>query len=525
MAILWALASLVLTASAALADGTIDQSQALHTNGAEGTCGDERLAQIVNGGLTGALDRVDLHIWRDDSNATADLHVEIQTALLGYPTGTALASATVPLSNVGTDSRTSAFVTATFDPPAMVRAGQQYAIVVLESGLTCTQGYWWSFVDGLAYPGGDALSHSGGSWFYLGGDNGQDFAFKTYVDTSFPSVDIPNVFPRLRVDGIAPITVSTTCQLGQQAFELDVSIHQGGVFGSTTLTGSAIPPCDGAPHRVRVLVAPDVGSFVPGDATVDVFLGVFDQVRGDLEATASVSVELLEPPACRVRNVQQDTWFATPDGSALEDAISAASPGERLNVFGTCVGNFAIDRDLTVSGSHVASNPTTLSGGGTGRVLFIAPDVTVTLSHLTITGGNVSTPGGGGGLLVNDGATVLLYRSTVMANSTSLVGGGIVNGGALTVVWSSIEQNHAVDNGDGGGIYNYGQLVVIGSRLWNNSAGGVGGGLFNESSAILRRSSVKFNHASGAGGILNVALLTLDHTVVRANWPTNCEGC
>jgi len=203
MAILSALASLVLTASAALADGTIDQSQALHTNGAEGTCGDERLAQIVNGGLTGALDRVDLHIWRDDSNATADLHVEIQTALLGYPTGTALASATVPLSNVGTDSRTSAFVTARFDPPAMVRAGQQYAIVVLESGLTCTQGYWWSFVDGLAYPGGDALSHSGGSWFYLGGDNGQDFAFKTYVDTSFPSVDIPNVFPRLRVDGIA----------------------------------------------------------------------------------------------------------------------------------------------------------------------------------------------------------------------------------------------------------------------------------------------------------------------------------
>ena len=112
-----------------------------------------------------------------------------------------------------------------------------------------------------------------------------------------------------------------------------------------------------------------------------------------------------------------------------------------------------------------------------------------------------------------------------MANSTSLVGGGIVNGGALTVVWSSIEQNHAVDNGDGGGIYNYGQLVAIGSRLWNNSAGGVGGGLFNESSAILRRSSVKFNHASGAGGILNVALLTLDRTVVRANWPTNCEGC
>lgn len=525
MAIPLALASLVLASTAAHADGTVDQSQPLHTNGAEGTCEDERLAQIVNGGLTGGLDRVDLHIWRDESNTTADLHVEIQTALLGYPTGTPLASATVPLSSVGTDSRTSAFVTATFDPPAMVHAGQQYAIVVLESGLPCTQGYWWSFVDGLAYPGGDALSHSGGSWFYLGGDNGQDFAFKTYVDTSFPSIDLPNLIPRLRVDGIAPITVTTTCQTGQQAFELDVSIQQGGTSGSTTLTGAAIPPCDGSSHTVQVLVAPDVGSFVPGGATVDAFLGVFDQARGDLEATASASVELLAPPACRVLNVQQGTWFATPDGSALEDAITAATPGERLNVFGTCVGNFAIDRDLTVSGSHAASKATTLSGGGTGRVLFIAPDVDVTLTHLTISGGDVSTPGGGGGLLVNDGATVTLAHSTVIANSTTLVGGGIVNGGALTVIDSSVVRNHAVSTGDGGGIYNYGQLTVIHSRLWSNTAGGAGGGLFNESSATLRRSSVKFNRAGNAGGILNVGLLLLDHTVVSTNSPTNCEGC
>jgi nitrous oxidase accessory protein NosD len=226
-----------------------------------------------------------------------------------------------------------------------------------------------------------------------------------------------------------------------------------------------------------------------------------------------------------VRNVQQGTWFATPDGSALEDAITAATPGERLNVFGTCVGNFAIDRDLTVSGSHAASKATTLSGGGTGRVLFIAPDVDVRLTHLTISGGDVSTPGGGGGLLVNDGATVTLAHSTVIANSTTLVGGGIVNGGALTVIDSSVVRNHAVSTGDGGGIYNYGQLTVIHSRLWSNTAGGAGGGLFNESSATLRRSSVKFNRAGNAGGILNVGLLLLDHTVVSTNSPTNCEGC
>ena len=261
MAILSALASLVLTASAALADGTIDQSQALHTNGAEGTCGDERLAQIVNGGLTGGLDRVDLHIWRDDSNATTDLHVEIQTALLGYPTGIALASATVPLSNVGTDSRTSAFVTATFDPPAMVRAGQQYAIVVLESGLPCTQGYWWSFVDGLAYPGGDALSHSGGSWFYLWrqrpGLRVQDL--RGHV---LPTVDIPNVFPDSastgsRRSGVHHMSVGSAGVRARRRHPPRRRLWLDDAYGPRR------SPRDGAPHRVRVLVAPDVGSFVP----------------------------------------------------------------------------------------------------------------------------------------------------------------------------------------------------------------------------------------------------------------------
>ena len=115
----------------------------------------------------------------------------------------------------------------------------------------------------------------------------------------------PQRVPRLRVDGIAPITVSTTCQSGQQAFELDVSIHQGSSFGSTTLTGSAIPPCDGSPHRVRVLVARR-RVVRPGDATVDVFLGVFDQVRGDLEATASVSVA---PPATRMPCAQRPARY------------------------------------------------------------------------------------------------------------------------------------------------------------------------------------------------------------------------
>jgi hypothetical protein len=34
------------------------------------------------------------------------------------------------------------------------------------------------------------------------------------------------------------------------------------------------------------------------------------------------------PPACRVKNPTQDTWFATWSGQALTRAIAAANPGD-----------------------------------------------------------------------------------------------------------------------------------------------------------------------------------------------------
>lgn len=524
-ALVLAAISVVLLPTAALADGTLDQSQPLFTNGAAGNCETEQLAQTFTSGLTGALDRVDLHLWRDESNTSADLHVQIETAPSAAPSGVVLATGSVPFANIGTRSGQPDFVSVTFDPPAKVTAGERYAIVVLESGLVCTQGYWWDFVDGIAYPLGQALARDTANWIPFGGDHGQDFAFKTYVDTTVPSVDIPHQNVRLRIDGIVPLTVFARCQPGQQAFELDVSLHQAGASGSTTLLGPGLIPCDAISHPVRVLVSPDTGTFVPGPIDVDAFLGVFDPIEGDLGITGTQTLELQAPPSCRVRNVQQGTWFATNEGGALSTAIFYAAPGDQLNVFGTCTGSFRIDRDLVVSGSHTKTNPTTISGGGFDRTLWIAPDVTVTLSRLTITGGNVPFIGGGAGLYVNDGAVVRLERSVVIANSTSIVGGGIVNGGSLTVFRSFIEQNHAVDNGDGGGIYNFGQLVVIHSRLWNNTAGGAGGGLFNEGSAVFDDSSIRFNRAGNAGGILNVSLLTLNNTVVTGNHPDNCEGC
>ena len=197
-------------------------------------------------------------------------------------------------------------------------------------------------------------------------------------------------------------------------------------------------------------------------------------------------------PACRVKNPTQDTWFATSTGQALTRAIAAATPGDRLNVFGRCRGSFSIGKALRIVGSTNRQDPTVLDGAGGEGVLFVSERVTVTLTRLTITGGN----------------------------ATERVGGGIQNGGLLTLNRTTVTGNRSAT--DGGGIYNYGTLTLNDSRLTANTAGGGGGGLFSEGVATLNRSRVTGNTAAYGGGILSVNTLTLNQTVVSGNVPDDC---
>ena len=199
------------------------------------------------------------------------------------------------------------------------------------------------------------------------------------------------------------------------------------------------------------------------------------------------------PPACRVKNPTQDTWFATSTGAALTRAIAAANPGDRLNVFGRCRGSFSIEKDLRIFGSTNRQAPTVLDGAGGGGVLFVNERVTVSLTRLTITGGN----------------------------ATVRVGGGIQNGGLLTLNRTTVTGNRAAS--DGGGIYNYGTLTLNNSRLAGNVSGGGGGGLFSEGQATLNYSTVTRNTAAFGGGILSVNTLVLNHTTVSGNVPDDCS--
>jgi hypothetical protein len=97
----------------------------------------------------------------------------------------------------------------------------------------------------------------------------------------------------LNADGSVSVPLRVRCSPPLDAFELDVSVRQGTTFGSVSLLGTAFPACTGAWERTTVTVSAEAGTFAPGSATVDVFLGAFDPVAGgDVSAEASAAVTL-----------------------------------------------------------------------------------------------------------------------------------------------------------------------------------------------------------------------------------------
>ena len=97
---------------------------------------------------------------------------------------------------------------------------------------------------------------------------------------------------QLAADGTVVVPVRARCQPPLGAFEVTVSVRQEAAFGSVVLLGTGFPPCDGRWHRITVVVAPESGSFVAGEATVDASLSAFHPTEGDLIVFDTVTVRL-----------------------------------------------------------------------------------------------------------------------------------------------------------------------------------------------------------------------------------------
>src|SRR5438105_2321894 len=196
-------------------------------------------------------------------------------------------------------------------------------------------------------------------------------------------------------------------------------------------------------------------------------------------------------------------------------------------------GPLYVVKNVTLSGAGAGA--TIITDGSPGSVISIGQALTVTIKGVTITGGsNPNSDGGtlcpffpavGGGICILPSSRVTLSAIDVSGNSSPNLGGGIFDdGGMVTLLSSTVENNSAPS---GGGIFSQGTTIgpngvtITGSTVSGNSAANDGGGIYNEPSSILivnKGSAVSTNIAGGdGGGIFNNGSATVIGGTVSGN--------
>ncbi len=241
---------------------------------------------------------------------------------------------------------------------------------------------------------------------------------------------------------------------------------------------------------------------------------------------------------CQAENLTLGTK-ASPNLAGL---ISAANPGNTIQVKGICTGVFVLAKDVTLVGKATKAVPSPALDGGyvsgtqtyPGIVVIVKPGVTATVRDLTIQHGAypcignndpVECDAGGvfnygaltlsrvtvqdnvgsgvGNYAPDDGATMSITDSTITGNHAEFYGGGILTAsGAVVLTRTVVTQNKA--DLDAGGISvaaGADSVTLNDSTVTNNSAGDEGGGIWNGASLILNGdSSVAHNTAVHTGG-------------------------
>ena len=157
--------------------------------------------------------------------------------------------------------------------------------------------------------------------------------------------------------------------------------------------------------------------------------------------------------------------------------------------------------------------------GTTGvRPFTIAADTVVTMQDMSITGGNSSSGGG-----IENSGTLTLLNSTVRDNHADSAGGGIDNRGWLSLINSTVSHNEASDEsttGSGGGINNSGTVGVVNSTISDNEALNIGGGINNAggSMLVLHNSIVANNSAGNEFDCYNTGTASAQNSLVESDY-------
>jgi uncharacterized repeat protein (TIGR01451 family) len=265
-----------LAASVAWATGTLDQQNPGPSDSASTLCGNGRLGQTFTAGLTGALDTVQLGLFREENTGETPgaLVVSIEgTNSLANPgtpdDGDVLATQTVPAADIADrsdfDTIQAAFnnvETIVFDNPAQVVAGTKYAIVLAAPDCVFPEhgsnGYSFTYPEGgtqtSTYSGGDPCELSAGVWD-CGTLNPGDHTFATYVTVTPPppsaDVAVGITGPTSAKKGALVSYVITVSNAGPDTAHnvvLTDPVPSGASFvGVSSTKGSCTPPRRGGP--------------------------------------------------------------------------------------------------------------------------------------------------------------------------------------------------------------------------------------------------------------------------------------
>jgi len=205
------------------------------------------------------------------------------------------------------------------------------------------------------------------------------------------------------------------------------------------------------------------------------------------------------------------------DGNGAGTVLKIKSPNPNMRVAAIGIRNgergIVLGERVKINVSNCAITGNVGGGGISGN----AAGSTVTVTRCTITGN--SSDLNGGGIDLNAPPFPPLVRvkvvsSTIRGNAAAHRGGGIlVDGGKLTLIDSSVEDNSAEFSG---GIVADDVTIAASTIARNTSLSGSGGGI-TASSAVVRNSTISSNATAGAGGGVNADVLRLEHATIASN--------
>jgi hypothetical protein len=193
---------------------------------------------------------------------------------------------------------------------------------------------------------------------------------------------------------------------------------------------------------------------------------------------------------------------------AIADACAGSTitfdmtPGHVTSPITLTSAELLVNKNLTIQGpgaNTLTVMRSTAVGTANFHIVRITSGNTVAISGLTLTNGfgtsGLATNGGG---ISNEGT--LIIRNSVLTGNTAENGGGMFNqGGTLTVINSTISNNHA-DTGSGGGVISSGPLTIINSTISGNTAFRTGGIEVGAGIADITNTTISGNLAIANGG-------------------------